>query len=49
MAVRHDRHVACVNKLMKDEWARKAKEAVVHPGIFLKRLKSIRKCFVICT
>jgi len=31
--------MACVNKLMKDEWARKAK----HPGIFLKRLKSVRK------
>jgi hypothetical protein len=41
----HDRHVACVNKLMKEEWARKAKNDAVHPGIFLKRLKSIRKFF----
>jgi hypothetical protein len=45
MAVRHDRHVACVNKLMKDEWARKAKEDAVHPDIFLKRLKSIGTFF----
>jgi hypothetical protein len=45
MAVRHDRHVACLSKLMKDAWVKMAKEAVVHPGIFLKRLKSIRKFF----
>jgi hypothetical protein len=45
MAVGHYRHVACTNKLVKDAWAKEAKEAVVHPGIFLKRIKSIRKFF----
>jgi hypothetical protein len=44
MAVRRDRRVAYVNKLKRAECARNAKRAVVHPGIFLKRPKSIRKC-----